>query len=163
RRFPGGSALARGATGWVLVEDDPGRALGAAILWAGSRGIGELHLLVADAGVAGMRARRGDGFGRAPRVGRVGGSVLGARGVAPAGPELRRPASAPHPYQRLAPERWLRCRVVAEPSLVGAEHLAPVPALAPADDLRKPRPAPAAGIDREGRPLLAVCSTGFDV
>src|SRR2546423_4082325 len=69
----------------------------------------------------------------------------------------------PHPYQRVSPERWLRCRVVAEPSLVGAEHLAPVPALAPADDLRKPRPAPAAGIDREGRPLLAVCSTGFDV
>ena len=76
--------------------------------------------------------------------------------------ERRRAGAPPHPYQRVSPERWLRCRVVAEPSLVGAEHLAPVPALAPADDLRKPRPAPAAGIDREGRPLLAVCSTGFD-
>ena len=77
--------------------------------------------------------------------------------------ERRRAGAPPHPYQRVSPERWLRCRVVAEPSLVGAEYLAPVPALAPADDLRKPRPAPAAGIDREGRPLLAVCSTGFDV
>jgi hypothetical protein len=77
--------------------------------------------------------------------------------------ELRRAGVAPHPYQRLSPERWLRCRLVDEPALVGAEHLAPVPALAVADDLRSPRPAPAAGIDLGGGPFLVVCSTGFDV
>lgn len=246
RRFPGGAALVSGATAWVLVEDDPGRALGAAILWADNAGVGELHLLVGDAVVAGMLARRADGFAKAPQVWRVVGHELVAAEASPLAPaakvdprttafadlllaagadvvvehgvmtgevlglevarvvvddvgahlqvgvgkhdrhaqqlvhgdlptdevlakvvravaECRRAGAAPHQYQRLSPERWLRCRVVTEPSLVGAEHLAPVPALAPADDLRKPRPAPAAGIDREGRPLVAVCSTGFDV
>ncbi|MGH9282606.1 MAG: hypothetical protein ACRD0S_06680, partial [Acidimicrobiales bacterium] len=33
----------------------------------------------------------------------------------------------------------------------------------PRPDLRQPAPAPAAGVDGEGRPLLAVCSTGIDV
>ena len=68
-----------------------------------------------------------------------------------------------HPYNRLSPERWLRARAVAEPALVGAAHLTPVPSPVDPDDLRKPAPAPAAGVDLEGRPLLAVFSTGVDV
>jgi hypothetical protein len=78
--------------------------------------------------------------------------------------EGHRRAGAPlHPYNRLAPERWLRARAVAEPGLVGAAHLTPVPSPVKVDDLRKPAPAPAAGVDVEGRPLLAVFSTGMDV
>jgi hypothetical protein len=78
--------------------------------------------------------------------------------------EGHRRADAPHhPYNRLAPERWLRARAVAEPGLIGAAHLTPVPSPAHPDDLRKPAPAPAAGVDLEGRPVLAVFSAGVDV
>ena len=75
----------------------------------------------------------------------------------------RRAAAPNHPYNRLAPERWLRARVVADPVLIGAAHLAPVPSPVEVDDLRKPAPAPAAGVDLEGNPVLAVFSTGVDV
>ncbi|HEV3354236.1 MAG TPA: hypothetical protein VG076_15005 [Acidimicrobiales bacterium] len=75
----------------------------------------------------------------------------------------RRAAAPHHPYNRLAPERWLRARALAEPALVGARELAPVPSPVEVEDLRKPAPAAAAGIDAEGRPLLAVFSTGVDV
>ena len=75
----------------------------------------------------------------------------------------RRAAAPHHPYNRLAPERWLRARVVAEPGLVGAAELVAVPSPVEVDDLRRPAPAAAAGTDLEGRPLLAVFSTGVDV
>ncbi|MBV9410076.1 MAG: hypothetical protein JO148_00655 [Acidimicrobiia bacterium] len=78
--------------------------------------------------------------------------------------EGHRRAGAPHhPYNRLAPERWLRARAVADPAMVGAAELAPVPSPVDVDDLRRPAPAPAAGVDLEGRALLAVFSTGIDV
>jgi hypothetical protein len=78
--------------------------------------------------------------------------------------EGHRRANAPHhPYNRLAPERWLRARAVAEPALVGAAELAPVPSPVEVDDLRKAAPAAAAGVDVKGRPLVAVFSTGVDV
>jgi len=75
----------------------------------------------------------------------------------------RRGEAPHHPYNRLAPERWLRAQAVADPSMVGAASLAPVPSPVDVDDLRKPAPAPAAGVDLEGRPVLAVFSTGVDV
>ena len=78
--------------------------------------------------------------------------------------EGHRRAGAPHhPYNQLAPERWLRARAVADPAMVGAAELTPVPSPVEVDDLRKPAPAPASGVDAEGRPLLAVFSTGVDV
>jgi len=75
----------------------------------------------------------------------------------------RRAAAPLHPYNRLAPERWLRARALAEPGLIGAAELAPAPSPVEVDDLRKPAPAAAAGTDLDGRPLLAVFSTGVDV
>jgi hypothetical protein len=75
----------------------------------------------------------------------------------------RRAAAPLHPYNRLAPERWLRARALADPALVGAAELEPVPSPVAVDDLRKPAPAPAAGVDLQGRPVLAVFSTGVDV
>jgi hypothetical protein len=75
----------------------------------------------------------------------------------------RRPDAPHHPLKRLAAARWLRSRVVAHPSLVGADHLAPVPPVSPPPDLRTAWPAPAAGVDIEGGPLVVVCSTGVDL
>lgn len=77
--------------------------------------------------------------------------------------EHRRAGAPHHPLNRLASERWLRAVVVARPALVGATHLAPVPSLVVRDDLRRHAPAPAAGLDAQGRPLLVVCSTGIDL
>ena len=75
----------------------------------------------------------------------------------------RRPGAEPHPLNRLAPERWLRSQVMAEPSLVGAAQLWPVSSPVARDDLRKSAPAPAAGTDASGAPVLVVCSTGIDL
>lgn len=68
-----------------------------------------------------------------------------------------------HELSALATERWLRAVVIANPSLVGAAHLEAVPSPVPRHDLRIPAPAPAAGTDLGGHPLLVVCSTGIDV
>src|SRR5439155_26041274 len=65
-----------------------------------------------------------------------------------------------HPLKLLAVSRWLRSRILHDPSLVGADHLAPLAPTVEAPDLRTLWSAPAAGIDTEGRPLVVVCSTG---
>lgn len=75
----------------------------------------------------------------------------------------RRPDAPPHPLTQLAAARWLRARLVDRPSLVGADHLAPVAPTVEAPDLRTPWPAPAAGVDAEGGPVVVVCSTGIDL
>jgi hypothetical protein len=75
----------------------------------------------------------------------------------------RSPGARLHPANRLAPERWLRSVVTSRPHLVGAAELV---ALAPPlerTDLRHRSPAPAAGTDLDGRPLVVVCSTGVDI
>ena len=75
-----------------------------------------------------------------------------------------RHADAPaHQVNQLARERWLRSVLVANPSVIGASELRPVPSPVRRDDLRQGAPAPAAGVDAQGRPLLVVCSTGIDV
>jgi len=242
--FPGGAGLSAGGTGWLLVEDGPGRALGPALLWAGRVGVDRLHLLV-EAEAGGL-ARRAATFARAPQVWQVEGRALTLTAPEPIGPAPRldaeasawvdrlraagaepvveagvltgevlglevarvvsdadgsrlevgvgkhdrdarramsgdvptqaalaaavaavrrhRRAGAPHhPLNRLASERWLRAVLVDRPGLVGAAHLAPVPSPVARDDLRRHAPAPAAGVDDRGRPLLVVCSTGIDL
>ena len=77
--------------------------------------------------------------------------------------EHRRAGAPHHPLNRLASERWLRALLVDRPAHVGAVHLVPVPSPIVRDDLRQHVPAPAAGVDDEGRPLLVVCSTGIDL
>jgi hypothetical protein len=105
--FPGGaSLLADDGRGFVLVEGDgdadaggpspspspssspsasaglgPGRALGGAMAWARSVGATGLHVLVADAGVAGVLARRALQFADPPSV-----HVVTGRAVEPAAP-----------------------------------------------------------------------------
>jgi hypothetical protein len=68
-----------------------------------------------------------------------------------------------HPLKLLAGSRWLRSRVLADPASVGADHLAPVASTVEPPDLRTPWPAPAAGVDTDGEPLVVVCSSGVDL
>ncbi len=76
---------------------------------------------------------------------------------------LRTPEAPAHQVNQLSRERWLRSLLVAHPTVVGAEALAPVPSPTARSDLRQSVPAPAAGLDTEGRPVVVVCSTGIDV
>jgi hypothetical protein len=68
-----------------------------------------------------------------------------------------------HPLALLAGARRLRARLVRDPALVGADHLAPMAPTVEAPDLRTPWPAPATGIDGDGRPVVVVCSVGIDL
>ena len=75
----------------------------------------------------------------------------------------RVPGGEGSPAYHLAPERWLRSIVVDHPYLVGATRLDPVPPPVMRGDLRETVPAPAAGEDEAGRPLLVLCSVGIDL
>ncbi len=77
--------------------------------------------------------------------------------------EVRRPGAPVHEMNRLAQERWLRSVVMANPQMVGAASLTPLPEPVSRQGLRMAAPAPAAGVDDDGRPLVVVCSTGIDV
>lgn len=77
--------------------------------------------------------------------------------------EVRRAGAPVHEMNRLAQERWLRSVVMANPHLVGAVSLAPLPEPVRREGLRMAAPAPAAGTDGEDRPVIVVCSTGIDV
>ena len=249
--FAAGAGLvedrAGGAAGWVLADIEPARALGPAVVWAGRNGVDELHLLVDDAGAAGLLARRAPLFTLSPSIWRVEGRTLVAAppvahvveppldprlvevasifvaaggdrvvehgrvvaevaglevarvSIGPDGEPLlevgvgrfdreahamisggdidaprlaevvrlvaehRRPGAPPHPLRSLVPERALRARVVANPSLVGAERLVAVPPVVEAPDLRTALPAPAVGEGTDGAPVVVVCSTGIDL
>jgi hypothetical protein len=67
-----------------------------------------------------------------------------------------------HPLGRLGQERWLRARLVATPSMVGATQLRPVPPPVPRTNLKDPVPCVAIGtVDDEE--TLVVCSFGVDL
>ncbi len=68
-----------------------------------------------------------------------------------------------HPLHRLAAERALRARVIAEPALVGAAHLAPIDPPVARTNLKEPVPAVAGGTDGGGRPVVVVTSVGIDL
>jgi hypothetical protein len=74
----------------------------------------------------------------------------------------RAPGAPVHPAFSLAPERWLRSVVVSSPERVGARELAVSSPADPRPNLLGRSPAPAAGIDGDGRPVVVVCSTGLD-
>lgn len=75
----------------------------------------------------------------------------------------RRADVDPHPLNRLAPERWLRAVVLAEPAAVGAAELAPVEPAVARPNLTLRVPASAAGVDADGAPVVVACSTGVDL
>lgn len=75
----------------------------------------------------------------------------------------RRPGAAPHPLNRLAAERLLRARILAEPGLVGATELHPADPPVPRPNIKDAVPCVAAGRDAAGRPTVVVCSVGIDL
>jgi hypothetical protein len=77
--------------------------------------------------------------------------------------EHRHAGARHHPLNQLARERWLRAHVVAHPDLVGARELTPAPPMRPRAGLTQSLPAPAVGLDLEGRPLVVVASVGVDL
>lgn len=75
---------------------------------------------------------------------------------------LRAPAADPHPLNRLAPERQLRQRVIAAPSLVGADTALAVPGALPAPGPGHPSPAHLV-VQRNDEHVLVACTTGTDL
>lgn len=248
--FPGGAALLDGATAWVLVDADPLKAFGPALVWAWRHGASDLHLLVE--GQADVLARRAACFEQAPTVWLIEGTdLIAASPAAPyvAAPALpapdlaemlvdadlevivedgivraevnglevarivhgttstgvpieepllevgvghadremtamlhgalspvdrlrrvveivraqRQPGAERHPLNQLAPERWLRARLVAEPSRIDLKRLWPIAPPTPRPNLRDPAVAMALGEDAAGRPAVVACSVGVDL
>ena len=75
----------------------------------------------------------------------------------------RRPGAPSHPLNRLAPERWLRARLLAEPALVGAAELWAVETTVPRTSVKEAAAAAALGRRTDGEALVVVCSTGIDL
>lgn len=65
-----------GTVGWVLADDRPARILGPSVLWARRASVVRLHVLVDDAGAAGLLARRAPLFRIDPTVWLVDGRSL---------------------------------------------------------------------------------------
>ena len=155
---PGAEALAeliRGAGAEVVVEHGVlvGEVLGLEVV----RVVGEGDELRLEVGVG-----RNDREAFAA----VHGDVPTDEALADAVAAVRRhryQGAPPHPLWRLAAERWLRHRIVAEPGLVGAEDLEPVAPAVPRESLTLAVPATALGRDNRGGQLMAVCSTGIDL
>jgi hypothetical protein len=75
----------------------------------------------------------------------------------------RRPGAPPHALNRLARERALRHRLVADPSLVALTSLAPAPPPVARTNLADAVPCVALGTDELGAPVVVVCSAGIDL
>jgi hypothetical protein len=75
----------------------------------------------------------------------------------------RRPDAERHPLNQLAPERWLRARLVAEPERVGLARLRPIGPAVPRPNLRDTAVAIALGERADGAPVVVACSVGIDL
>ncbi|MGK2947668.1 MAG: hypothetical protein ACSLFP_03780 [Acidimicrobiales bacterium] len=248
--FPGGAALVEGTTGWLLLDADPIRSFGPALVWADRRGLTDVSLVVD--GEAGIVARRAQLFSPPPLVwvaagttlepaepaplatvaeptsapalaellvdadlevvvesGIVRGEVLGLEvarivhgtttagepidapvlevGVGEADREMtgmvhgnlpsaaqlarvieivqaqRRPGAEHHPLNQMAPERWLRALLVADPSRIGLRHLRAAPPAVARPNLRDRAVAIAQGVDADDQPVVVACSVGVDL
>ena len=75
-----------------------------------------------------------------------------------------RSADAPHhPLNRLARERFLRWRALADPSIVGARTLEPIEPPIPRPNLKDPVPCVAGGELADGRRATFVFTSGVDL
>lgn len=248
--FPGGAGLVDGDTAWLLLDADPLKAFGPALVWSSRQGASIVHLLV-DTGAA-VLARRASCFAPPPTIWQIDGTALRAAEAAPpaaeigalAAPELaellvdtdlevivedglvrgeinglevarivhgetstgipieapvlevgvghadreltamlhgslspvdqlarvaeivrehRRPDAERHPLNQLAPERWLRARLVAEPGRIGLRHLSSIGPAVPRPNLRDTAVAMARGETADGATVVVACSIGVDL
>lgn len=243
--FARGAAVVHGTSAWVLVEDDPARGLGPALLWAIKSGHSALHVLASSStGVIARRAGYFDfdisvwhvnertllpavaepfpehvvplpehaGFveliaagGAVPNIehGIVTGEVTGLEvcravtdphtgevrlevgmgahdreafallhgarptlealtDVVASVREHRRPGALAHPFNRIAPERGLRAKALADPGLVGATRLEACDPPVPRTNVLDIVPCVARGLDAAGRPIVVVFMSGAD-
>jgi hypothetical protein len=82
RALPFGAVVHHEGAAWVLLELDPIRSVGPAMVWAHRAGVTQLHLMVDDPAPAGVVARRASLFAPAPQVWRVSGRSLSTAPVA---------------------------------------------------------------------------------
>lgn len=76
---------------------------------------------------------------------------------------VRRADAESHPLQRLAPEGWLRWRLLREPGLIGAQSLLPAEPPLPRDSVKDVGASIAIGRDDSGEPIVVACSVGIDL
>ena len=76
---------------------------------------------------------------------------------------VRRADAEAHPLRRLAPEGWLRWRVLQDPDLIGARDLAPVEPPVARDSVKDVGASIAVGTDQGGRSMVVACSVGIDL
>jgi hypothetical protein len=74
--------------------------------------------------------------------------------------EHRRADALRHPLNQLAPERWLRARLLRDPGMVGCAELRAAPPAVPRPNLRDPAVAFALGVDDAGETVVVACSVG---
>ncbi|MGH9274562.1 MAG: hypothetical protein ACRDZU_07940 [Acidimicrobiales bacterium] len=248
--FPGGAGLLLDGTAWVLVDAEPLKSFGPALVWASRQGASAVHLLVDSQ--ADVLARRASCFTTAPAVWQIEGTELVAAepappavalpapdapalaellidadlevivedgmvrgeinglevarivhgtstggialeepllevGVGHADRELtallhgalspvaqlarvvelvraqRQPGAERHPLNQLAPERWLRARLVEHPDRIGLAHLRPIDPAVARPNLRDTAVAMALGESPGGDPAVVACSVGVDL
>jgi len=76
---------------------------------------------------------------------------------------VRRVDAESHPLRRLAPEGWLRWRLLNEPSLVGALELQPAEPPVPRESVKDTGASIAVGVDANGGTVVVACSVGIDL
>ena len=76
--------------------------------------------------------------------------------------EYRRPGAHGHPLNRLAQERAVRARLIADPGLIGASSLAAAQPPLPRPNLKDPVPCVARAVV-DGAEVTVVCSVGVDL
>lgn len=80
----------------------------------------------------------------------------------------RQPGADPHPLNRLAAERALRSRILAEPSIIGATNLRAASSATARSNVKDPAPCVAVGegvasAGGDTEPIVAVFSCGIDL
>jgi hypothetical protein len=75
----------------------------------------------------------------------------------------RRHDAETHALHRLAPEGWLRWRVMSDPSLVGLGELRPAEPTIRRESVKDVGASIAVGADPDGRTVVVACSVGIDL
>lgn len=76
---------------------------------------------------------------------------------------VRRPEAEPHPLRQLAPEGWLRWRLLTDPSLVGLSELRVAEAALVRESVKDSGATIALGRDSQGNDVVVACSVGIDL